>query len=246
DIWLAVGRILDHGEETLSQCFRDSTSCSQQFARVGLRLFAKVVRQYRCSLPRSAWHDGNNCTRPISAASSVARPDQCDRHRQLIERVHEPATKDCVTSGSGTFVWTGPSFQAGFDDLEPIGLPLLYPALERTVCAPGHHGYPRTSDLILRKALKGRWCHQITDATARPFLHLLNPTRRPRQVNLCIPRCVMDQPWTSPRRVPNTLMLRHSWLDARIVAACLRQHTPGDPRQLTCEWRWPDVIVQAV
>jgi hypothetical protein len=62
DIWLAVGRILDHGEETLSQCFRDSTSCSQQFARVDLRLFAKVVRQYGYSLPRSAWHDENNCT----------------------------------------------------------------------------------------------------------------------------------------------------------------------------------------
>ena len=67
--------------------------------------------------------------------------------------------------------------------LEMIGLALLYPALERSVCAPGHHGYPRASDLILRKALKGRWCHQITDATARPFLHLLNPTRRPRQVS---------------------------------------------------------------
>ena len=40
---------------------------------------------------------------PISAASSVARPDQCDWHRQLIERVHEPLTKDCVTSGSGPF-----------------------------------------------------------------------------------------------------------------------------------------------
>jgi hypothetical protein len=26
-------------------------------------LFAKVVRQYGCSLPRSAWHDENNCTR---------------------------------------------------------------------------------------------------------------------------------------------------------------------------------------
>jgi hypothetical protein len=59
---LAVGRILNHGEETLSQCFRDSTSCAQQFARVGLRLFARVVRQYGCSLPRSAWHDENNCT----------------------------------------------------------------------------------------------------------------------------------------------------------------------------------------
>jgi hypothetical protein len=54
------------------------------------------------------------------------------------------------------FVWTGRALQAGFDDLETIGLALLYPALERSVCAPGHHGYPRTSDLILRKALRGR------------------------------------------------------------------------------------------
>ena len=56
----------------------------------------------------------------------------------------------------GTFVWTGRALQAECDDLEMIGLALLYPALERSFCAPGHHGYPRTSDLILRKALKGR------------------------------------------------------------------------------------------
>lgn len=59
-------------------------------------------------------------------------------------------------SPCGTFVWTGRALQAECDDLEMIGLALLYPALERSVCAPGHHGYPRTSDLILRKALKGR------------------------------------------------------------------------------------------
>jgi hypothetical protein len=29
------------------------------------------------------------------------------------------------------------------------------------VVAAGHHGYQRASDLILRRALKGRWCHQI-------------------------------------------------------------------------------------
>jgi hypothetical protein len=39
--------------------------------------------------------------------------------------------------------------QAESDDLEVIGLALLYPALERNVCVPGHHGYPRASDLIL-------------------------------------------------------------------------------------------------
>ena len=73
----------------------------------------------------------------------------------------------------GTSVWTGRALQAESDDLEVIGLALLYPALERNVCVPGHHGYPRASDLILGKAQRGRSCHQITDATARPFLHPL-------------------------------------------------------------------------
>jgi hypothetical protein len=89
----------------------------------------------------------------------------------------------------GTTVWTGRALQVRFEDLEPIGLALLYPALEWNVCVPGHHGYPRASDLILGKALKGRSCHQIRDATARPFLHLLNPTRRPRQEFLRLVSC---------------------------------------------------------
>jgi hypothetical protein len=52
-------------------------------------------------------------------------------------------------SESGTFVWTGRALQAGFDDLERIGLALLYPALAWSCIAPGHHGYPRATDLIL-------------------------------------------------------------------------------------------------
>jgi hypothetical protein len=59
-------------------------------------------------------------------------------------------------SPPGTFVWTGRAVQAGYDDLETIGLAFLYPALEWSAFAPGHHGYPRASDLILGKALKGR------------------------------------------------------------------------------------------
>jgi hypothetical protein len=66
--------------------------------------------------------------------------------------------------------------------METFGLALLYPALEWSGSAPGHHGYPRAPDLILGKALNGRLGHQIAGTTARPFLHLLNPTRRPRQV----------------------------------------------------------------
>jgi hypothetical protein len=84
-------------------------------------------------------------------------------------------------SGHGTTVWTGRALQAGCDDLETIGLALLYPALEWSGFGPGHHGYPRASDLIRDKALEGRKYIKITDATVRPFLHLLNPTRRPRQ-----------------------------------------------------------------
>jgi len=51
------------------------------------------------------------------------------------------------TSASGTTVWTGRALQVRFDDLEGIGLALLYPALEWNVCVAGHHGYPRASDL---------------------------------------------------------------------------------------------------
>jgi len=60
-----------------------------------------------------------------------------------------------VTSPVGTFVWTGRALQAGFEQMEG-GLAPLYPALAWSVCAPGHHGYPRAPDLILRKALRGR------------------------------------------------------------------------------------------
>ena len=99
----------------------------------------------------------------------------------LILEVKPTSKIRALTSAFDPSVWTGRVLQAGSDDLEIIGLALLYPAREWSVGAPGHHGYPRASDLILGKALRGRLGHQITGATARPFLHLLNPTRRPRQ-----------------------------------------------------------------
>jgi len=37
--------------------------------------------------------------------------------------------------------------------------------VEGSVLLPGHHGYPRASDLIRDKALKGRKYIKITDAT---------------------------------------------------------------------------------
>jgi hypothetical protein len=78
-------------------------------------------------------------------------------------------------------VWTGRALQAECEKMEGVGLARLYPALAWSVCAPGHHGYPRAPDLILGKALRGRLGHQITGTTARPFLHLLKSTRRCRQ-----------------------------------------------------------------
>ena len=52
---------------------------------------------------------------------------------------------------------TGRALQAESDDLEVIGLALLYPALERNVSVPGHHGYPRALDLIRDSAPKAIW-----------------------------------------------------------------------------------------
>jgi hypothetical protein len=42
-------------------------------------------------------------------------------------------------------LWTGRVLQVGSENLERHGLALLYPALEWSVGAFGHHGYPRAS-----------------------------------------------------------------------------------------------------
>jgi hypothetical protein len=53
-------------------------------------------------------------------------------HRPDLQR--EKVLANSEPSTHGTFVWTGRALQAGFDDLETIGLALLYPALERSIC----------------------------------------------------------------------------------------------------------------
>ena len=141
-------------------------------------------------------------------------------------------------SHSDPFVWTGRALQAECEKMEGVGLAHLYPALAWSVCAPGHHGYPRAPDLILRKALRGRLGHQITGTTARPFLHFLHPTRRPRQVSVA-PGISLGHPLGGSERVD----LMQPWLDARFVAATLCQHSPSDPRQLIGECGCQDVMV---
>ena len=61
-----------------------------------------------------------------------------------------------AVSPNGPSVWTGRALQAKNDDPEMIVLALLYPALERNCCVPGHHGYPRALDLIRVSAPKAR------------------------------------------------------------------------------------------
>jgi hypothetical protein len=70
---------------------------------------------------------------------------------------HRPAEEVIWTSAAGPSVWTGRASQAESDDLEVTGLALLYPALERNVYVPGHHGYPRALDLIRVSAPKAVW-----------------------------------------------------------------------------------------
>src|SRR5262245_669636 len=144
-------------------------------------------------------------------------------------------------SGYGTSVWTGRALQAESDDLEVIGLALLYPALERNVCVPGHHGYPRASDLILGKAQRGRSCHQITDATARPFLHL--SSFQLADLGGKANYCYRDQLQTWGGGHPlSGCGLRY----ARLIAALLCQHGPSDPRQLVGEGSGQNVRMQAL
>src|ERR1700751_961692 len=117
-------------------------------------------------------------------------------------------------------VWTGRAVQAGCDDLEIIGLAHLYSAhCRERFLLPGHHGYPRASDLIRDKALEGRKYIKITDATVRPFLHFLNPTRRPRQESFGFVAVYLSGPsWTLPR-----------WFQACLITPPLRPAAQREP-----------------
>jgi hypothetical protein len=70
--------------------------------------------------------------------------------------------KDQSNPAPDPIVWTGRALQAGIVELAVFGLAHLYPALQWSLRAPGHHGYPRAPVLILRQALKGRMGRQIS------------------------------------------------------------------------------------
>jgi hypothetical protein len=104
-----------------------------------------------------------------------------DAHRHDGEQTFSSLATASVFLSPCIFVWTGHAVQAGCDDMETLISRICIRPLEAECFAPGHHGYPRASDLIRDKALEGRKYIKITDATVRPFLHLLNRTRRSRQ-----------------------------------------------------------------
>src|SRR4029453_16914068 len=73
-------------------------------------------------------------------------------------------------------VWTGRALQAGCEQMEGVVL--------RICIRPLHGAFELLAIMDIRaQALRGRLGHQITGTTARPFLHFLNPTRRPRRVS---------------------------------------------------------------
>src|SRR6478752_9821637 len=106
--------------------------------------------------------------------------------------------------------------------MEGVGRAHLYPALAWSICAPGHHGYPRAPDLILGKALRGAW---VTRSRVR---------RRDRFSISSIQLADLGG------------YLLVLLVDACFVAACLHQHGPGDPRQLISKGSSQHVVMQAV
>jgi hypothetical protein len=76
-------------------------------------------------------------------------------------------------------VWTGRALQAESDDLEGGVLRFcIRPVAERLF--PANMDI-RALDFIRVSAPKATWATLITNALARPFLHLLNSTRKPRR-----------------------------------------------------------------
>src|SRR5246127_1584100 len=220
------------------------TTCAPHWRPVPMASRSRRRRRRRtvpcscCSRARTACLFANRTRPPLRRAIAVPSSGSCPSASSAGKAMVEG---DVSKMWRDPTVWTGRALQAESDDLEVIGLALLYPALERNVCVPGHHGYPRASDLILGKAQRGRSCHQISDATARPFLHLFISARRPRRER----QLLLSGPASDVGGGGHPLLgcgLRH----ARLIAALLCQHCPGDPRQLVGEGRGQNVRMQAL
>jgi hypothetical protein len=86
-----------------------------------------------------------------------------------------------------------------------VGLAHLYPALAWSVCAPGHHGYPRAPDLILGKAPKrplGSPDHGYDGETVSPSPQFNSQTSAGIAVHSSVaPGISLGHPLGGPERV---------------------------------------------
>jgi hypothetical protein len=87
------------------------------------------------------WDRSADHIRARSQNGCIQRPEYMAAPERFAETL-DPPLAPRAPSIHGTCVWTGRTLQAGYDDLEIVGLALLYPALEWSASAPGHHGYP--------------------------------------------------------------------------------------------------------
>jgi hypothetical protein len=108
-------------------------------------------------------------------------------------------TSDTSHFRIGTFVWTGPALQAGFEQMEG-GLALLYLALARTDCAP------RCDCETVSPS------PQYNSQSSADIAVLFD--------------CVRDQPWTSPRRAEHADLMQP--LARRALRSC-DLVSPSDP-----------------
>src|ERR1700745_3208979 len=83
-------------------------------------------------------------------------------------------------TANGPSVWTGRALQAKNDDVELIGLALLYPALNGSLCSWPSWISARARSHS-RLGPEGHKGHLIANALGETFLHLLISTRRPRR-----------------------------------------------------------------
>ena len=125
-------------------------------------------------------HYGQRSCEPLSKAEHMAASTQaCDV--KILLANSEPSTH-------GPSVWTGRALQAESDDLEKLVL--------RFCIRPQDGAFRllaimdiRARSISLRLGHEGQKGHLITNALARPFLHLLFSTRRPRRET---PYCFWD------------------------------------------------------
>src|SRR6478735_7880590 len=163
---------------------------------------------------------------------------QCDDPLLILIKPKDYAAPQM--SACGTSVWTGRALQAESDDLEVIGLALLYPALERNVVflaimdirahPVSFSERPREAGRATRSRMRRRDRFSISSFQLADLGGKAN-------------YCYRDQFQTWGGGHPlSGCGLR----DARLIAALLCQHGPSDPRQLVGEGSGQNVRMQAL